>query len=103
MLSIVVASERQLYFREHVLAASLKPPTAAQTHPWRFPFPRARARGLIEALHDFVRAVAPPGFPRARARGLIEAANRDGLHRDATQFPRARARGLIEAGTAAGR
>jgi len=36
-------------------------------------------------------------FPRARARGLIEAFRRPGDFVDAGVFPRARARGLIEA------
>ncbi len=85
------------------------------------PFPRARARGLIEDVGHVFEEVAWWPFPRARARGLIEDAWKLGAARARAenfrghvpaaslkrrtplrrcnapkQFPRARARGLIE-------
>jgi hypothetical protein len=40
------------------------------------PFPRARARGPIEALTSSETRLSDVPFPRARARGPIEAENR---------------------------
>jgi len=62
-----------LYFRERALAASLKRAVCAFLHVVLLVFPRARARGLIEAVLRLRLARRGLIFPRARARGLIEA------------------------------
>ena len=49
-------------------------------------FPRARARGLIEALRLQDKEAHRRGFPRARARGLIEAPETQSLTLDRLNF-----------------
>ena len=88
------------YFRERALAASLKPIWRNQTTA---EMPDFRERALAASLKHQGRlrgSRIATVFPRARARGLIEARfNRTMISR-ITIFPRARARGLIEASSA---
>ena len=49
-------------------------------------FPRARARGLIEACVGGSDCTIAAAFPRARARGLIEATALDRLSATSTHF-----------------
>ena len=49
-------------------------------------FPRAHARGLIEAPRFEIVATCSTKFPRAHARGLIEAVLRDAIRRDYLHF-----------------
>ncbi len=65
--------------------------------PSSFQFPRAHARGLIEACYTEPSMVWLKPFPRAHARGLIEALTLCCLRPYLSIFPRAHARGLIEA------
>ena len=108
--------------------ASLKQPRARRRRQPAHQFPRASARGLIEALRLYLSVTFIRSFPRASARGLIEAAPPGStrtscrgcflaLRREASlkrppalqrrrpraMFPRASARGLIEAGRSTAR
>ena len=60
-------------FRAHVRAAPLKQVKQNQLRFSNPLFPRARARGSIEASPSFRPCQRLVGFPRARARGSIEA------------------------------
>ena len=64
-----------LDFREHALAAPLKRFEVLEESLRRARFPRARARGPIEALERAFDIRLDGEFPRARARGPIEARN----------------------------
>src|SRR6266545_3519201 len=60
-------------------------------------FPRADARGPIEACLTSPPSSTVKVFPRADARGPIEASQRNGQACSPSRFPRADARGPIEA------
>ena len=62
---------RRFLVLRHEASLKLQPDCAAPDLP--MPFPRASARGLIEASSPATRRRSKRGFPRASARGLIEA------------------------------
>src|ERR1700734_3714902 len=85
------------HFREHVLAASLKLETRYRFLCFLELFPRARARGLIEAASARCPSRADSHFREHVLAASLKPAARFRCPAGRSRFPRARARGLIEA------
>ena len=86
------------HFREQMLAASLKRGSSTWRSPARDDFREQMLAASLKRLACHVVTVANVRFPRANARGLIEACGHGtSSRRSGGRFPRANARGLIEA------
>src|SRR6266508_3457959 len=84
-------------FRARKRAAPLKPRVAGVAPVGMMTFPRAKARGPIEATGRVITRNTLDQFPRAKARGPIEAVKSFFTSLSIGTFPRAKARGPIEA------
>src|SRR5438132_567498 len=65
------------HFRDHMIAASLKPASPCRTWPTRWAFPRSYDRGLIEAPDRAPPAAPPPADFRDH---MIAASLKPGQH-----------------------
>src|SRR5947209_2523830 len=75
-VTLTFGAEGAHHFRDHMIAASLKPGRAVAVPVPVSGFPRSYDRGLIEAGTCSRRKPRAASFPRSYDRGLIEARNR---------------------------